>query len=59
MEFSVTATGAIRRPPALGEHSREVLGELGFSEQEVEAVSERCEQVRRDLLAGVGSGLWE
>jgi hypothetical protein len=37
----------------------EVLGELGFSEQEVEAVSERCEQVRRDLLAGVGSELWE
>ena len=59
MEFSDTATGAIRRPPALGEHSREVLGELGFSEQEADAISERCEQVRRDLLAGVGSGLWE
>ena len=59
MEFSATVASDVRRPPALGEHSREVLSEIGFSEQEMDAVAERCEEVLRGLLEGGGSGLWQ
>jgi crotonobetainyl-CoA:carnitine CoA-transferase CaiB-like acyl-CoA transferase len=59
MEFSATVATDVQRPPALGEHSREVLSEIGFSEQEMDAVAERCEDLLREQLKGGGGGLWQ
>jgi crotonobetainyl-CoA:carnitine CoA-transferase CaiB-like acyl-CoA transferase len=32
--------GLSRQPPRTGEHSREVLGEVGFSEREITALAD-------------------
>ncbi|EMA35253.1 CaiB/BaiF CoA transferase family protein [Halobiforma nitratireducens] len=40
MHLSETPTTVRRHPPNLGEHSADVLGELGYSEREIEALQE-------------------
>lgn len=54
VSFSDTATGPLRPPPALGAHTREVMAELSFDEQTIDAVVERCETVRQETLAAAG-----
>ena len=52
--FSHTPTSIRRAAPALGEHTREVLAEVGVTD-------ERYEQLRLDyviLIAAVTSGIW-
>jgi crotonobetainyl-CoA:carnitine CoA-transferase CaiB-like acyl-CoA transferase len=57
MEFSDTATEPVRQPPALGQHTREVLTALGFTEDDAIAVIDRTEELRQEALAAVDGGL--
>ena len=40
MKFSETKTSIRRRPPLLGEHSQEILKEVGLSDQEIKELKE-------------------
>ena len=40
VRMSESEVGVFRRPPLIGEHSREILGQFGFSADEVQALAE-------------------
>lgn len=50
MQFSRTPC-TIRRPPLLGEHSREILQEMGFNESEIEQMHEHGVVASAEALA--------
>ena len=41
IKFSQTPGGLDRHPPLLGEHNREILADLGYSDQEIEQMAEK------------------
>jgi crotonobetainyl-CoA:carnitine CoA-transferase CaiB-like acyl-CoA transferase len=39
IEFAYTRRQTLTNPPKLGEHSRDILGELGYSAEEIERLT--------------------
>jgi crotonobetainyl-CoA:carnitine CoA-transferase CaiB-like acyl-CoA transferase len=50
MSMSETAAGSNRPPPTLGQHNREVLGEIGYSTEEIDALFDSRTVVSRETL---------
>ncbi|MEM3857038.1 MAG: CoA transferase, partial [Thermoprotei archaeon] len=48
--LSLTPADLTRAPPVLGQHTREILVELGYSDEEVEAL------LKEGAVRGPGSG---
>ena len=53
MHFSETPTERPRVPPVLGADTAELMGELGFTGEDVKAVQDRCEAVKAELYAAL------
>ena len=49
MAFSDTPTVAPSAPPALGEHTAEIMSDLGFNAAEMDSVQGRAEAIRKEM----------
>ena len=58
--FSDTPAPNARKPPALGEHTEEIMAELDFSAGEIEGVKNHCGELRAKMMqamAGIDAAL--
>ncbi len=53
MDFSATPTGRPGQPPPLGEHTAEVMTELGFTAADVESVRSHCKREWQEAYAAM------
>jgi crotonobetainyl-CoA:carnitine CoA-transferase CaiB-like acyl-CoA transferase len=51
MTFTDTPTALPSAPPALGEHTAQIMGELGFTEEEIESTKADAEANQRGMFA--------
>ena len=53
MAFSETPTDKPKTPPTLGEHTRAILTDLGFTDAEIDSVNTDTESTRGGMLAAI------
>ena len=53
MHYSATPTERPRVPPVLAADTEDIMTELGFTAEDVQAVKDRCEAVKAEMYAAL------